>query len=302
MKTFAPDYYKDFKCIAGDCKHSCCIGWEIDIDEDTAEYYSGIPGEMGKRLEKNINREGECACFILGENERCPFLNEKGLCDIIINMGEDSLCQICSDHPRFRNFLEGRTEIGLGLCCEAAAKLVLEKKTPMTLVEIDDDGEEEELFEEEKKILGLREKYFGIFCDRNLSIEERIEKAIGKEKNEKLFGSFEKWAEVFLDLERLDDEWTRILENIKSSPERPKEYDEISAEQLLCYYTFRHFLNIEDEKTAALFIVLCFYMTEKAAEHTSLTEAARLYSSEIEYSDENIDALIEIIEAESEVF
>ena len=36
MKIFAPDYYRDFKCSAGNCKHSCCIGWEIDIDEDTA--------------------------------------------------------------------------------------------------------------------------------------------------------------------------------------------------------------------------------------------------------------------------
>ena len=29
-----PDYYETFRCIAGECKDSCCIGWEIDIDED----------------------------------------------------------------------------------------------------------------------------------------------------------------------------------------------------------------------------------------------------------------------------
>ena len=38
MKIIVPDYYKDFKCLAGDCKHSCCIGWEVDIDADTLEY------------------------------------------------------------------------------------------------------------------------------------------------------------------------------------------------------------------------------------------------------------------------
>ena len=32
-----PNYYDKFKCIANRCKHSCCIGWEIDIDEDTME-------------------------------------------------------------------------------------------------------------------------------------------------------------------------------------------------------------------------------------------------------------------------
>ena len=66
--------------------------------------------------------------FKLGVNERCPFLNNNGLCDIIINLGEDMLCQICSDHPRFRNFYECFTEIGLGLTCEAAAKIILTKK------------------------------------------------------------------------------------------------------------------------------------------------------------------------------
>lgn len=34
-----PSYYGDFHCIGGSCKDSCCIGWEVDIDEDTYEYY-----------------------------------------------------------------------------------------------------------------------------------------------------------------------------------------------------------------------------------------------------------------------
>ena len=28
-----PDYYKEFQCIADQCEHSCCIGWEIDVDD-----------------------------------------------------------------------------------------------------------------------------------------------------------------------------------------------------------------------------------------------------------------------------
>jgi lysine-N-methylase len=35
MKLRAPKYYLDFACIADRCKHSCCIGWEIDVDADT---------------------------------------------------------------------------------------------------------------------------------------------------------------------------------------------------------------------------------------------------------------------------
>jgi len=127
MKLIAPDYYKEFKCIASDCRHSCCIGWEIDIDEDTLALYDGTAGETGKRLQTNIERTEEGAHFRLGPDERCPFLNSEGLCDLIIGMGEESLCNICADHPRFRNYLSDRTEIGLGLCCEAAGKLILSR-------------------------------------------------------------------------------------------------------------------------------------------------------------------------------
>ena len=70
MKLVAPDYYKDFVCIADRCNHSCCIGWEIDIDEDTREYYRTVPGEMGKRLAGNIVDGEETACFRLGEGEQ----------------------------------------------------------------------------------------------------------------------------------------------------------------------------------------------------------------------------------------
>ena len=27
MKIVTPDYYKDFRCIAGDCTDTCCAGW-----------------------------------------------------------------------------------------------------------------------------------------------------------------------------------------------------------------------------------------------------------------------------------
>ena len=37
-----PDFYDSFKCRAGECTDSCCIGWEIDIDvvawRNTAEF------------------------------------------------------------------------------------------------------------------------------------------------------------------------------------------------------------------------------------------------------------------------
>ncbi|MBQ7124412.1 MAG: flagellin lysine-N-methylase [Oscillospiraceae bacterium] len=297
MKIFAPDYYGDFKCIAGSCKHSCCKGWEIDIDEETAEYYKTVPGEFGKRLCANISFDDECSSFLLKEDERCPFHNEKGLCDIILTLGEEALCQVCDDHPRFRNFFEHRTEVGLGLCCEAAAKLVLEKETETKITEIADDGGFYEETEEEKAMFAERQRLFDIFQDRNLSIEERIEKALYE--NGAFFPKkdFSAWADIFLCLERLDEKWTEILLLMKEKPAPSKDFDSIAAEQLLCYFTFRHYSNMEKAE-AVKFIVLCFLITEKAAEQVGIFEAARLFSSEIEYSDENIEALLDELCAE----
>ena len=132
---------------------------------------------------------------------------------------------------------------------------------------------------------------------RETDFEKRTEKILelcGAKIPEK---DFAEWAESYLGLERLDDEWTNILKNIKKSPALPKDFDALSAEQLLCYFIFRH-LAADDVANTCAFAVLSLYMVEKAAEEVGIYEAARLYSSEIEYSDENEDALLDIIGAE----
>lgn len=140
MKLIVPDYYPRFRCIAGDCRHSCCIGWEIDIDEDTLETYKAAEGELGRRLREHIDFDSDCPHFITGADGRCPFLNGDNLCDLIIGMGEETLCGICDLHPRFRNDFSDRTEMGLGLCCEEAARLILTHTDPITLITLEDDG------------------------------------------------------------------------------------------------------------------------------------------------------------------
>ena len=96
MKLRFPQYYKKFKCIADRCTDNCCIGWEICIDKKTGEFYNSVEGDFGKRLRDNIQDGSFVLC-----GERCPFLNDKNLCDIIINLGENSLCGICAEHPRY---------------------------------------------------------------------------------------------------------------------------------------------------------------------------------------------------------
>ena len=127
MKEYIPDYYKDFQCIADKCKDSCCIGWEIMIDSKSYKKYQNVKGEFRDRLMKGIDHEGTPA-FHLDDRDRCVFLNQKNLCDIYIELGEDALCEICTQHPRFHNEYGNIRQTGLGMACEEATRLMFETK------------------------------------------------------------------------------------------------------------------------------------------------------------------------------
>ena len=142
MKIRKPDYYDRFQCIAGACSDSCCIGWEIDVDEDRREAYRKVGGDLGVRLRTCIDWE-EGYFILQGKEERCPFLNSENLCDLIIGLGEESLCDICREHPRYYEWYEELTEAGVGLCCEAAAKLILESEEPAMFVETYEQEDED---------------------------------------------------------------------------------------------------------------------------------------------------------------
>ena len=141
MKLIAPDYYPAFRCIAGACRHTCCEGWEINIDDEALHRYQTMPGEFGEMLRGNISLS-PAPHFKLLPGERCPLLREDRLCTLIAEKGEENLCQICRDHPRFRNYWSDRIEIGLGMACEEAARLILTCDHPLFLITAGEDPEE----------------------------------------------------------------------------------------------------------------------------------------------------------------
>ena len=128
-----PDYFDKFHCIADRCHHSCCAGWEVEIDEKTFEYYKTVPGAFGERLKQNMS-EGDEDSFIL-VNNRCPFLNERNLCDIYTELGEDTLCETCTDYPRVTFTYGNIMERCLGLSCEEACRLIFAEDRPFRIIE-----------------------------------------------------------------------------------------------------------------------------------------------------------------------
>ena len=291
MKIITPDYYKDFKCIANRCTHNCCTGWDIEIDADSVEIYENF-----EKIKENIYIEEGSAYFKAKEDGRCPFFNKDGLCDIIIEHGEHALCQICADHPRFKNFYSDATEIGLGMCCEEAARIILSRTDKFAPPVFDTDNETE------KSFLKLRKTVFDILEDREFSFKERLENVaifFGITIPEK---NACEWKEFFKSLEVLDKNWHNTLD-IMSDKAIDTKWD-VVFEQLACYFVFRHLADAIDDglyiERIGFCIVACKVIRMICAGFDSLNfekiaDVCRAFSSEIEYSDENPQTIFNII-------
>lgn len=311
MKQIAIDYYQNFHCIASACQHSCCIGWEIDVDDASYQRYRQVSGRFGEKLRRNIVVENDYASFVLDKTERCPFLQKDGLCEIILKLGEHSLCDICTEHPRFYNNIADRTEVGIGLCCEEAARIILSKTDPAKLLVIEQNRENCKFERDEREVLQVRNQLFEIITDRTLSIAKRCQKLLS-------FGAIvfpqkalSEWADIYLSLERLDSVWdSRLLEikTIQNDDGTLAEEYAVIYEQLLHYFVYRHFTKgVEDgryyERLAFSILSIkiidalgkiCFQQ-KGIVTLEDWVEIVRMYSSEIEYSEDNMQELMDVL-------
>jgi len=311
MKTFAPNYYEKFRCIAGACRHSCCIGWDVYIDNETLGKYESMSGNIGNRVRAHLTKKEEGACFEMCADGKCPMLNENGLCNIILEKSESYISEICREHPRFYNIFSDHTEVGLGLSCEEAAHIILsqEEKTELLVIS-EDELEEEELWVDEEYILCKRERLFAILQNRSKRISERANEmlaACGAGFPEK---SMREWVSILRGLEMLDPDWGKTLAALESeevTADLPEL--ELPFEKLLLYFVYRHTPEATDEGNFAARIcfaklsfdvirALCAAKKAQSGKCTfdELCDFARRYSAEIEYSVENTYTLIEIME------
>ncbi len=296
MKTVVPHYYRSFKCIADKCHHSCCVGWQIGIDEDTLERYRTLEGEMGEIIRDSIEWS-DAPHFKLCDDDRCPHLRENGLCRIISRLGEDALCEICDRHPRFFNYYEDRVEIGLGLCCEEACRLVLEEREPFVLVS-EGTGEDTD---EESAIFAERDSIIHRIFRENGTFNEKVQRLLDEYDAELIETSAEEWAMFYQTLERLDEDWTGMLNKLGSFYDVA--IDEIERwewdsqlQNIFAYFIYRYTPRALEEEGFSTVLKLaahCAFIIRAVAVvcDCSLAEVLRMYSSEVEYSDENFDDL-----------
>lgn len=343
MILTVPDYYEAFACTAGWCKDSCCIGWEINIDEETVEYYESIPGEFGSRLKEAMyaDEDGEIS-FRLGRKKRCPFLNGKNLCEVCIHLGEEALSEVCTEYPRFSLWYADVQQKCLSLSCEEAGRLLFAREEPISFVRREFSMEMEPMTEEceaQKEFFEqVQTQAIAILQNRSLSIEQRMQEYLSyltwvQERINRfevaegeypqltfsqLDNSYEQYGkrmEIFDELEVLDEEWESVKAKMKEGfTENNYEtllcgfleneaYEERDYEHLLVYFTFRYFMNafydmdvLSYGKMSVVFTrmvrdmdVLRFEENGKAFSRADRVDTARIFSKEVEHSEENVE-------------
>lgn len=304
MKYYFPDDYDSFSCLKGQCRHTCCAGWEIDIDSDTWQIYQELPGPVGEKVRASVTRTDDTVSFRLDKNGRCPMLNEENLCNLILAFGEDALCDICTDHPRYRNFFSDRVETGLGLCCEAAARQTVYRKTPYLLRLAVEEPGGAPLTEEEERIISFRANMAAIFQRENVPYEKKEEEALTLLPKFRWPGA-EKDLLFLMKLERLDKAWESSLLRLGAARTRSGNHPawDGALSQLAVSFLYRHLPDAADDgllNARALFslwsvrLIDAMTMTDDLDD---LAETARAYSAEIEYSEDNLKACFSYLKA-----
>ncbi len=282
--TVWPDFAEDFACKADRCQHSCCRGWEIDIDEATAAYYASLDGPLGEALRANIDVQADGThAFHLTADEHCPFLRTDGLCRLIREIGEEALCEVCTMHPRFF-IMSGTVELaGFGLACEKAVELLLSADS----LRLRAEGESQSFD----------------FC----ALLAFLGKAVPREwllpPARLTLAQFSFLLAQMKDTEPIDDVWPQQLTALRLDCHKllPR-YAKLlaaqgaeAAEKLVSYILYRQLDKAERYGMEALcryarFNVVFIYLL--AAETQDLPEAVRRWSEQIEYDEENTARLI----------
>ena len=364
-----PDYFNEFKCIADKCKDTCCAGWQIVIDKESIEKYKNIKGDYIWKVMANVDWEERI--FRQDEAKRCAFLNENNLCNLYINVGEDSLCKTCRDYPRHAEEFEGVREVTLSVSCPEVARILMERKTPVHFVTEENPDIEEDLeFGDFDPFLysiieDARAAMLGILQNRSLPMTERMVLVLGmshdmqRRVNRRLLFECDRVIEkykkvksqeyvreylaakepieienlardtfpIIYELELLREEWHALLlksqETLFGLEEgefaaRKREFDlwkqentdiEIHLEQIMVYFLYTYFPgSVYDGQlfAKAQMSVYCTWMIEllwmarwlmngKQLNLEEMTELLYRFSREIEHSDENLEALDEIM-------
>ena len=211
-------------------------------------------------------------------------------------MGEDCLCQVCRDHPRFRSFFSNRMEVGIGFTCEEATRIILSSTDKISLIKTSKGNEEKPLDFTEQKVFEFRTAFISLIQDRTVPFIKRVENAIKLSNGSGVLSDFNKVKKLFLSFERVENFYKKV-KKLTSFTEEISEELSIYFEHFLVNFAYRHFATACDTLEVrgiaisgiiSLMLLNSILVSEKDFSFLSVAELFRQFSTEVEYSNKNL--------------
>ena len=299
MISIYPTIYHEFQCKADRCENTCCQLWTIDIDEPTAERYHTMTEPLGESLRQAITVDDEGSHFVFSkEQPMCPLLNEQGLCKVVLELGEEGLCDTCHMHPRFYKYIEDLELCGVGLSCEASVELLAQDSTNKDLVfTIEDDDNE---FGPDERL-----RLENVFQLLAFDLEPTLFQYTPSPSVE----YYKQLLDLYKTTEPIDEDWIaqvntlskdvdQVVTAVKNYVQQQdmslfnKVYQYILYRQIdmLADYSLEAIINYAKDGTEYM-LMTC------AIEGKTLKQIAR-WSQQIEYDEDNVDLLLQHYETQ----
>lgn len=132
-----PDYYVDFVCKGGSCRHPCCVGWGISLS--MKEYFRLLGMDCSAELRRRMDgafhladaptEEGYAQITPNWQGD-CPMHLPNGYCQLQCECGETALPAICRYYPRGVH-VEIDPECSCSNSCEGVLELLFQKREPI---------------------------------------------------------------------------------------------------------------------------------------------------------------------------
>jgi len=291
MISLYPTFYHTFQCKANQCHHTCCQKWTIDVDEETAKLYQTLPTPLGEDLRKFMTVDDEGYYFMFSDKQpTCPLLREDGLCRVVLELGEDSLCDTCHMHPRFYKYIEDLELCGVGLSCEESVEKLLATEGDQLQFTIEDD--DCEFTAEDRPVL---ENIFDLLA-------LGINPAICQFTLNHSIHYCQELVTVYKKTEPIDEEWTKQLAHLEamlSSTTASTTMDllkadtiDVSALNKVYQYILYRQIDMLAEYSLESLVRYAFDATVFIAllthQFRNLPEQIRRWSEQIEYDEDNV--------------
>ncbi|MGL4762235.1 MAG: flagellin lysine-N-methylase [Sarcina sp.] len=163
--------YDNFKCTADKCKFTCCSGWDVSIDDATYEKWKN--DTTSSYILDNItfrDSDDESGYFVNKETSTpCPFLDAKGLCEIVKSHGEDHLSKTCHSFPRVENTFDDTSELTLSCACPEVVEILASMNDKVKLISESNTSLDSELLE-----LQVRKTLVDTISNDQLTLEYKL--------------------------------------------------------------------------------------------------------------------------------